>query len=58
MEMSVGSVVLTVIVLPVTVNLINSEVEADSSLLDEESPPRLHRLGGTDPSVDSSSTNS
>ena len=55
MEMSVSSVVLTVMVLPVTVN---SEAEADSSLLDEESLPRLHRRGGTNPSVVFSTTDS
>ena len=57
MEMSVSSAVSTVIVLPVTENSLNSKAEAELSQLDDELLPLLHRVGGTDPSVDSSSPN-
>ena len=56
--MSVSSAVSTVMVLPVTVNLLNPDAEAELSQLDDELLPPLHRLGGTNPSVDSSSPNS
>ena len=56
--MSVGSAVSTVTVLSETVNSLNSDAEAELSPLDNGSLPRLHRLGGTDPSMDSSSLNS